>query len=133
MLSHSNNAPEFWGRIAFLNAATAVMKPAPLVTLQEVVPLFAPWFQFERGDQADPSLSSWFELRALLRCRISTLDNSALRKSVFGWMDRHGFDRRDEWIADAALLSLGWSVVKGCSLAWSLYPARTRGPSLRHQ
>src|SRR5437867_7889676 len=122
---------DYPGRIAFLNA-TVVMEPAPIVTLQELVPAFRTWFsRFELTDE-EPAIAEFRRAHAQLNSKLSILDDSLaariLRDALLCWMNSHRFDVRDQWIADAALFSLGSAEIEGRKFEWEFLPGPESHP-----
>src|ERR1035438_8157944 len=98
---------DYRGRHEFLQATTELMRPAPVDTLLELIPVFRSWFAHVDTEEENQIAAAITKTLAIKNYAVSDLDTSAeavaLKQAISAWMVKHRFSSADQWIAKAAL------------------------------
>jgi hypothetical protein len=129
-----NERVDYAARLAFLSATTDVMKPAPIITLREILPIFSKYYSRLKQRASGPSsVEQFVAVLATATYGISSVDGSveaaALENALNSWTERHGF-KAYPWIRDAALCTLfhaGDTADNSAALQWRFRDYRPPG------
>ncbi len=105
--------PDLSARECFLFAVEEHWQPSPLSTLpvQDVIP----WLS-----SLDRQWPVWFDELS----SDSSPDACAARAALDGWRNSYPLSSLDTWIMDAAIQSIGWSLVYERPVEWSYTPRK---------